>query len=90
MSIDYTKWRELCSDAIVEKDVNKLFKLFVELDRGSEREQRRRSLFERAELLIRPGRGTTLNDTPGAKESDSAKRFADNLEVAGNLAEDVG
>jgi len=35
MTIDYMKWRELCSEAILEKDVNKLFRLFVELDRGN-------------------------------------------------------
>ena len=53
MTIDYMKWRELCSEAILEKDVNKLFRLFVELDRGSEREQRRRILFEHAESPTR-------------------------------------
>lgn len=54
MTIDYMKWRELCSEAILEKDVNKLFRLFVELDRRSEREQRRRNLFEYAESPTRP------------------------------------
>jgi len=51
VTIDDEKWRELCSEAIVEKDVNKLFKLFVELDRANEREQRRRSLFEQPKIL---------------------------------------
>jgi len=35
------KWRDLCQQALCEKDVDKLLKLFLALDRTAEREQRR-------------------------------------------------
>jgi hypothetical protein len=36
------KWRELCRQAIIQNDVNRLFSLFVKLDRATVREERRK------------------------------------------------
>lgn len=48
MSLEDQRWRELCSQAIIQNDVNKLFNLFVELDRTTVREQRRKELLKRS------------------------------------------
>ena len=34
------KWRALCNEAIRENDIEKLLKIFSELDRAADREQR--------------------------------------------------
>ena len=47
------KWRELCREAMLENDVNKLLKIFLELDRATEREQRRRRLSKRRESILK-------------------------------------
>ena len=41
MTPEHEKLRDLCRQAVCEKDVNKLLKVFLELDRMTEREQRR-------------------------------------------------
>lgn len=46
------KWRELCREAMLENDVNKLLRIFLELDRATEREQRRRRLSKRLESIL--------------------------------------
>jgi hypothetical protein len=42
VTLEHEKWRKLCRQAIIENDIDKLLKIFIELDRATEREQRRR------------------------------------------------
>lgn len=42
MNSEDQKWRELCRQAIIQNDVNRLFSLFVKLDRATVREERRK------------------------------------------------
>ena len=36
------RWRDLCQQAVCEKDLTKLLKIFLDLNRAAQREQRRK------------------------------------------------
>jgi hypothetical protein len=39
--LEEQKWRDLCQQAMAENDVNRLLQIYLELDRATERQQRR-------------------------------------------------
>jgi Trp operon repressor len=60
---DEKKWRDLCHQAMNQNDVNQLLKIFLELDRATEREQRAQILSE----AVRQHRQIGLEGHTGTK-----------------------
>jgi hypothetical protein len=50
VNFEEQKWRNLCREAMRENDVNKLLRIYLELDRAAAREERER----RRSILANP------------------------------------